>query len=193
MILMMMPSSSIFSCLEPWSLTSEARDAGAARVRLEGQLAATLAVYLGRRKPRCGPRVAQRAWMHSGRDQGYGGGKRRERGGAVASRGPGHEAEAALVDGVAGVGGGRYFNYRPPLGFCGPFDPTCAAEIRQGRGLTWSFPVSSGAWRQDGERRSSAAPTLLQDAGSAGAAASFGRRRGGHRPTKKTGSARSSS
>ena len=120
-----------------------------------------MAQHHGRRRP--GARIRRRAAA----------GTRRRR------AEPGHRAEAALVDGVAGVGGGRYFNYRPPLGFCGPFDPTCAAEIRQGRGLTWSFPVSSGAWRQDGERRSSAAPTLLQDAGSAGAAASFGRRRGG--------------
>ena len=83
------------------------------------------------------------------------------------------------MDGVAGVGvDGISFTVHP-LGLWKPLDEICAVRIERSRGLTWSFPVSSGAWRQDGERRSSAAPTLLQDAGSADAAASFGRRRGG--------------
>ena len=39
-------------------------------------------------------------------------------------------------------GGGRYFIYRPPLGSSRPFDPTCAAQIRQSRRLTWSSSFS---------------------------------------------------
>ena len=54
------------------------------------------------------------------------------------------------------VGGGRYLNYRPPLGSSKPFDQTCMAWIKQGRILTWPFPVlgaggrvqrNAAAWR----------------------------------------------
>ena len=48
------------------------------------------------------------------------------------------------MDGNTGVGGGRYFIYRPPLGSSTPFDLTCAAQIRQSRRLTWSSSSFSG-------------------------------------------------
>ena len=68
------------------------------------------------------------------------------------------------MDGVAGVGGGRYFNYRPPLWPWKPFDETCAVWIGRSRGSDLSFPVSGAGGRapsrQDGERRSSPAVML---------------------------------
>ena len=59
---------------------------------------------------------------------------------------PGHEAEAALVDGHPGSGvDGISFTVHP-IGRCRPLDEICAVRIEHSRGLTWSFPVS-GAGR----------------------------------------------
>jgi len=91
----------------------------------------------------------------------------------------GCEDEAPLVEGHAGVGGGRYFIYRPPLGgvdtvrsdMCGP-DLIRSRSDLVVAGLVGSR--RSGASRGDGERRSSMAATLLvlEDAGSPAAASS---------------------
>jgi len=70
-------------------------------------------------------------------DMAAGRGKRRERGGGVARRST--ERRRRWWRGLLGIGGGRYFNYRPPLGSTMPFDQTYTVWISQRRSLTWSF------------------------------------------------------
>jgi len=101
-------------------------------------------------------------WMQSGREQGYGGGKRRERGGAVASRGTKRRRRLWTASRGLGVDGISITVH--------PFGPgnRSMRHVRSGSavvgGLTWSFPVSGAGGRapsrQDGERRSSPAVML---------------------------------
>ena len=60
---------------------------------------------------------------------------------------------AALRQAAEGSpGGGRYFNYRPPLGPSRPFDQDFAVEIiRKSPTILHPFPLRSPSQRQDGQ------------------------------------------